>query len=54
MIKTININDGEIENLYQYLSAAVTPRPIALVSTVDSNGKPSVAAVFDRQVKQIV
>ena len=43
MIKTININDGEIENLYQYLSAAVTPRPIALVSTVDSNGNKNLS-----------
>ena len=38
MIKTINIQSGETAGLYQYLSSAVTPRPIAFVSTIDSEG----------------
>ncbi len=38
MIKTIDIQSGETAGLYQHLSAAVTPRPIAFVSTVDSEG----------------
>lgn len=38
MIKTINISKGENKNLYNYLSSAITPRPIAFVSTIDSNG----------------
>ena len=43
MIKTIDITAGETENLYQYLSAAVTPRPIALVSTIDSKGNKNLS-----------
>ena len=43
MIKTIDITAGEIENLYQYLSAAVTPRPIAFVSTIDSKGNKNLS-----------
>ncbi len=43
MIKTLNIFKGETDKLYQYLSAAVTPRPIALVSTVDKNGNKNLA-----------
>ncbi|MBC8265807.1 MAG: flavin reductase family protein [Flavobacteriales bacterium] len=43
MIKTLDITKGEVEGLYGILSAAVTPRPIALVSTVDKNGKPNLA-----------
>ena len=38
MIKTINISKAEKRNLYNYLSAAITPRPIAFVSTIDNNG----------------
>lgn len=38
MIKTIDVSSGETAGLYQYLSAAVTPRPIAFVSTIDKNG----------------
>ena len=43
MIKTIDIAAGETENLYQYLSAAVTPRPIAFVSTIDSKGNKNLS-----------
>ena len=43
MIKTINIAEGETTNLYQYLSAAVTPRPIAFVSTIDAKGNKNLS-----------
>tara|TARA_B100001758_G_C18386638_1_gene600511 strand:+ start:1092 stop:1931 length:840 start_codon:yes stop_codon:yes gene_type:complete len=43
MIKTIDITSGETENLYKYLSAAVTPRPIAFVSTIDSKGNKNLS-----------
>tara|TARA_B100000902_G_C27301087_1_gene912831 strand:- start:109 stop:948 length:840 start_codon:yes stop_codon:yes gene_type:complete len=43
MIKTINISAGETKNLYQYLSAAITPRPIAFVSTIDSKGNKNLS-----------
>jgi len=43
MIKTIDIKSGETAGLYQYLSAAVTPRPIAFVSTIDSEGNKNLS-----------
>ena len=43
MIKTINIQSGETAGLYQYLSSAVTPRPIAFVSTIDSEGNENLS-----------
>ena len=43
MIKTIDVISGETAGLYQYLSAAVTPRPIAFVSTVDKNGNKNLS-----------
>ena len=43
MIKTIDVSSGETAGLYQYLSAAVTPRPIAFVSTVDKNGNKNLS-----------
>ena len=43
MIKTIDIKSGETDGLYQYLSAAVTPRPIAFVSTIDANGNKNLS-----------
>ena len=43
MIKTIDIQSGETAGLYQHLSAAVTPRPIAFVSTVDSEGNENLS-----------
>ena len=43
MIKTIDLTSGETANLYQYLSAAVTPRPIAFVSTIDSKGNKNLS-----------
>ena len=43
MIKTIDIQSGEIAGLYQYLSAAVTPRPIAFVSTIDAEGNENLS-----------
>ena len=43
MIKTIDVISGETTGLYQYLSAAITPRPIAFVSTVDQNGNKNLS-----------
>lgn len=43
MIKTIDINSGETAGLYQYLSAAVTPRPIAFVSSIDKSGNKNLS-----------
>ena len=43
MIKTIDVVSGETTGLYQYLSAAITPRPIAFVSTVDQNGNKNLS-----------
>ena len=43
MIKTIDVAAGDTANLYQYLSAAVTPRPIAFVSTIDSKGNKNLS-----------
>ena len=39
MIKTLDITKGETDNLYSYLSSAITPRPIALVSTINKDGE---------------
>lgn len=43
MIKTIDITNGETDGLYKYLSSAITPRPIALVSTTDKDGNKNLA-----------
>lgn len=43
MIKTIDIKSVDKSDLYQYLSAAVTPRPIAFVSSIDSNGNKNLS-----------
>ena len=43
MIKTIDIKAGDTADLYQYLSAAVTPRPIAFVSSIDSKGNKNLS-----------
>lgn len=43
MIKTIDITKGQTNGLYKYLSSAITPRPIALVSTIDKDGKKNLA-----------
>ena len=43
MIKTIDVNSGETAGLYQYLSAAITPRPIAFVSTIDASGNKNLS-----------
>ena len=43
MIKTIDITNGETDGLYKYLSSAITPRPIALVSTIDKDGNKNLA-----------
>lgn len=43
MIKTIDITSGEKSRIYQYLSATVTPRPIAFVSSVDSKGNKNLS-----------
>ncbi len=43
MIKTIDVKSGETAGLYQYLSAAVSPRPIAFVSTIDADGNKNLS-----------
>ena len=43
MIKTIDVKSEDTGNLYQYLSAAVTPRPIAFVSSVNSKGNKNLS-----------
>jgi len=43
MIKTLDITKGETEGLYNFLSSAITPRPIALVSTIDKDGRINLA-----------
>ena len=43
MIKTLDITKGETEGLYNYLSSSITPRPIALVSTIDKDGSMNLA-----------
>ena len=43
MIKTLDITKGETEGLYNFLSSAITPRPIALVSTIDKDGRMNLA-----------
>ncbi|MEC7646356.1 MAG: flavin reductase family protein [Bacteroidota bacterium] len=43
MIKTIDITAGETEGLYKFLSSAITPRPIAFVSTIDSKGNKNLS-----------
>ena len=43
MIKTIDVKSGETAGLYQYLSAAVTPRPIAFVSTIGAEGNKNLS-----------
>ena len=43
MTKTLDITKGETEGLYNFLSSAITPRPIALVSTIDKDGNRNLA-----------
>ncbi|MBT6809126.1 MAG: flavin reductase family protein, partial [Flavobacteriales bacterium] len=43
MIKTLDITKGETEGLYNFLSSSITPRPIALVSTIDKDGRINLA-----------
>ena len=43
MIKTIDITSGETAGIYQYLTSAVTPRPIAFVSSIDSEGNKNLS-----------
>ena len=43
MIKTIDVQSGETAKLYQYLSSAITPRPIALVSKIDEDGNKNLS-----------
>jgi flavin reductase (DIM6/NTAB) family NADH-FMN oxidoreductase RutF len=40
---SINTKDTPIPKLHQYLLGAVSPRPIAFVSTIDANGRPNLA-----------
>ena len=41
--QNIKPNDVELKKLYGLLSAAVSPRPIALVSSIDENGNPNLS-----------
>ena len=41
--QNIKPNEVELKKLYGLLSAAVSPRPIALVSSVDKEGKPNLS-----------
>ena len=43
MIKTIDVKSGGNAELYKYLSSAITPRPIAFVSTVNKNGSKNLS-----------
>ena len=43
MIKTINVKSTKTAEIYRYLSNAVTPRPIAFVSTIDKNGNKNLS-----------
>ena len=43
MIKTIDVTSAETAGIYQYLTSAVTPRPIAFVSTIDSEGNKNLS-----------
>ena len=43
MIKSIDIKSVDTKKIYQYLSDAITPRPIAFVSTIDGNGNKNLS-----------
>ena len=43
MIKTIDVKSTETAEVYRYLSNAVTPRPIAFVSTIDKHGNKNLS-----------
>ena len=43
MIKTINVKSTKTSEVYRYLSNAVTPRPIAFVSTIDKKGNKNLS-----------
>ena len=43
MIKTINVKSTKTAEVYRYLSNAVTPRPIAFVSTIDKSGNKNLS-----------
>ncbi len=40
---TINPKNTEVSKLYSYLSSVVSPRPIALASTISKNGNPNLS-----------
>ena len=43
MIKTIDIESTQSKVIYNYLASAITPRPIALVSTIDAKGNKNLS-----------
>ncbi len=43
MIKSIDVKTAETKEIYQYLSNAITPRPIAFVSTINSKGNKNLS-----------
>ncbi len=42
-VVTLNPADHDPRNIYKLMTGIIVPRPVALVSTVDSNGVPNVA-----------
>ena len=42
-MKTINPSEKTVKEIYNYLTQAIGPRPIALASTVDLKGNPNVS-----------
>ncbi|MBT7896128.1 MAG: flavin reductase family protein [Flavobacteriales bacterium] len=42
-MKEIDVNSISTKELYQYLTSSITPRPIALVSTVDKEGNSNLS-----------
>jgi len=43
MIKSIDVKTTETKEIYQYLSNAITPRPIAFVSTINNKGNKNLS-----------
>ena len=43
MIQSIDVEQSKTKEIYQYLSDAITPRPIAFVSTIDGQGNKNLS-----------
>ena len=46
MITSIDARSTKSKDLYRYLSDAVTPRPIAFVSSIDKKGNKKLKSLF--------